>query len=158
ETKKIECPPQERWGLYGLLGSAKQIGGYRYRPERDSDGEQHLIEVARPIEPAIENAPERKPCRCRGDESYRQRCKKRPAKIVDQRRGQVAAEHGEGTMRKIDEIHQPERHGQANRQHEKQHAVSNAIEQDAEDGRQHGGALSLGLLAFLFPHSSPAAA
>jgi hypothetical protein len=53
-------------------------------------------------------------------------------------------------VREIDEIHQPKRHGQAYRQHEQQHAVGNAIEQNPEDGRQHGGTLSLGLLAYLF--------
>ena len=63
--------------------------------------------------------------------------------IVDQRDGDVAAEHGEGAMREIDEIHQPERHRQPDRQHEQQHAVGNAVEQDAEDRGEHGGAVAL---------------
>ena len=55
--------------------------------------------------------------------------------IVHQRDGDIAAEHREGAVREVDEIHQPERHRQPDRQHEQQHAVSEAVEQDTENGR-----------------------
>ena len=35
-------------------------------------------------------------------------------------------------MSEVDEIHQPERDGEAAGQHEQQHAVSDAVEQDGE--------------------------
>ena len=46
--------------------------------------------------------------------------------------GDVAAGHGEGAVREVDEVHQPQRHRQAHRQHEEQHAVGDAVEEDRE--------------------------
>ena len=46
-------------------------------------------------------------------------------------------------MRQVDEIHHPERHGQANRQEEQQHPVGKAVEQDAERRGNHAGARAM---------------
>ena len=51
---------------------------------------------------------------------------------VDQNDGDVAARHGEGAVREVDEVHQPERDGEPARQHEQQHAVGDAVEQDGQ--------------------------
>ena len=52
---------------------------------------------------------------------------------VDQHDADVAARHGEGAMREVDEVHQPERDREPAGQHEQQHAVGDAVEQDGED-------------------------
>ena len=64
-------------------------------------------------------------------------------KFVHQRDSDVASDHGEGAMREIDEIHQPERHRQPDRQDKQQHAIGDAVEQDTEDRGEHGGAAAL---------------
>ena len=52
------------------------------------------------------------------------------AEAIDQNDGDVAARHGEGAVREIDEIHQSERHREPGCEHEQQHAVGNSIEQN----------------------------
>ena len=39
-----------------LLGGAEEIGGDRHRHEGDADGQQHLVEIAGAVEPAVEHA------------------------------------------------------------------------------------------------------
>ena len=46
--------------LHRLLDRAVEIGGDRDRHEGKPDGEQHLVEVARAVEPAVEHALERR--------------------------------------------------------------------------------------------------
>src|SRR5438477_436103 len=71
----------------------------------------------------------------RDQESQRQRRQKGHAGAVHQQGGDITAEHCEGAMREVDEVHQPERHGEAGAQHEQQHAIGDAVEQQ----RQHEG-------------------
>src|SRR3954453_1732609 len=66
------------------------------------------------------------------DERQRQRGKERPAELIDQHRADIAAGHGEGAVGEVDEVHQPQRDGEPASQHEQQHAVSDAVEQDGE--------------------------
>jgi hypothetical protein len=54
---------------------------------------------------------------------------------IDQNQRDVAARHGEGAMRKIDEIHQPERDREPACQHEQQHAVGDSVEENGQHGR-----------------------
>src|SRR5215831_16543451 len=72
-----------------------------------------------------------------GDECERKSSKERPAVLIDQHRAHIAARHGEGAMREVDEIHQPERDRKSAGKHEQQHAVGHAIEQIGENSR-HG--------------------
>ena len=58
--------------------------------------------------------------------------KKGMPKSVDQNDGDVAARHGEGAVREIDEVHQSERDREPGCQHEQQHAIGNSIEQNCE--------------------------
>jgi hypothetical protein len=41
-------------------------------------------------------------------------------------------------MGEIDEVHQAQRHRQPARQHEQQHAVGDAVEQNGEKGHESG--------------------
>src|SRR5262249_57269530 len=55
-----------------------------------------------------------------------------PGIPVHQRHGDIAAEHRKSRVREVDEIHHPQRHRQADRQQEEEHAVGQPVEQDAE--------------------------
>ena len=85
---------------------AEQIIGDRHRHEHQADGEQHLIERAGAIEAAIERALEHDADQRRDDEGERQRRQERHAGAVHQQRGDIAAEHGEGAVGEVDEVHQ----------------------------------------------------
>ncbi len=105
--------------------------------KRKADGQQHLIEIAGAIELAIQEAFEHHAHQSRCQKGHRQRGKKRPAEAIDQRHGDVTAEHREGAMREVDEIHHAERDRQADRQQEQQHAVGKAVEQNADNWPEH---------------------
>jgi hypothetical protein len=64
------------------------------------------------------------------DERRRQGGNERRSGALHQEYSGVAARHGEGTVRQVDEIHQPQCHGEPAGQHEQQHAVGQAVEQD----------------------------
>jgi len=51
---------------------------------------------------------------------------------VHQHQRDVAARHGECAMGEVDEIHQPERDREPTCQHEQQHAVGNAVEENGQ--------------------------
>ena len=68
---------------------------------------------------------ERKGKRKRGKEGH--------PHAIDQDERDVAPRHGECAMREIDKIHEAEGDGQSACQHEQQHAVRNAV----EENRQH---------------------
>ncbi len=70
-----------------------------------------------------------------GDEGDRQPGEERHAGPVHQHQRDITARHGEGAMRQVDEIHQPERDGEPACQHEQQHAIGDPVEQNG----QHGG-------------------
>ncbi len=54
------------------------------------------------------------------------------AELLHREHGEIAARHREGAMREVDEVHQPQRHGQPHGEHEQQHAVGDAVEKDGE--------------------------
>src|SRR5262249_8006489 len=108
-----------------------------------ADREQHLVEMAAGVEMAIQRPLQRRPDRSAKDEGERKRRKERPALVVDEYRADIAAGHGEGTMRKVDEVHQPERYREATSEHEQQHAVGGAVEQDGEYGGHRSGLADL---------------
>ena len=142
EAEHVDRAAQIGRRFDGLLGRAEDVGGDGDGNESEADGEQHLVEIAGAVKPAVEHAFERDADHRRGQESHRQRRQERPVEVVHQRDGDVAAEHGEGAVRQVDEIHQPERHRQPDRQHEQQHAVGDAVEQDTEDRGKHGGGIA----------------
>ena len=128
--------PAEPGGQINLLRFvAEQVIRDRHRHQHKSDGEQHLIERACAIEPPIERALERDAEDCRNEEGRRQGREERNAGAVHHQRRHVAADHREGAVGEVDEIHQPERHRQSCCKHKQQHAVRHAVEQD----RQHRG-------------------
>jgi hypothetical protein len=66
------------------------------------------------------------------DEGERQAGQERHAQLLHREHREVAAGHGEGAVREVDEVHQAQRHGQPDREHEQQHAVGDAVEKDGE--------------------------
>src|SRR3972149_4905855 len=76
------------------------------------------------------NPPRRPAHEGRHDEGRGQRREKRPARLVDERHGDVAPQHAEAAMREVDEVHHPQRDREAHREQKKQHPVGEAVEYD----------------------------
>ena len=98
--------------------------------EHDADRQQHLVERARPVEPAVEQHFEHRAGQCRGCECRSQRRQEADTPAVHRHARRIAADHRKTAVRQVDEVHQPERDRQADRDQEKQHAVGHAVEQD----------------------------
>ena len=83
----------------------------------------------------------------RHDKGDRKRRQEGNARAVHQQRRDIAANHREGSMREVDEIHQPQRYGEPAAEHEQQHAIGDAIEQDRQhvslDGTRRAAPVSL---------------
>ena len=105
-------------------------GGDRH--EDQADGEQHLVEMAARIELLVERPLEHEPDDGRHGKGQGKRQEERHAIAVHQNGRHVAAGHGEGAMRQVDEVHQSERHGKPAGQHEQQHAIGNAVKEDGQ--------------------------
>src|SRR5262245_1630664 len=108
-------------------------GGDRH--EHEPDGEKHLLEVALAVDVGVERAFEQCADERGGHEGDGGPRKERHAPAVDQDQRDVAARHGEGAMGQVDEVHQPERDRKAAGQHEQQHAVGDAVEENCQHGR-----------------------
>ena len=109
-----------------------------HRHEDEADAEQHLIEMASGVEVTIERALQHRADQGACDKRQRQACKERPAGLIDQHRADISARHRKRAMGEIDEVHQPERDRKPAGEHEQQHAVGDAVEQDGEQ-RGHLG-------------------
>jgi hypothetical protein len=101
--------------LHRLLDRAVHVGRHRHCDEREPDGEKDLVELARPVESAVQDTLEQDADDGGGQKRERQGREKRPLEIVHQGDGDVAAEHREGAVREVDEIHHPERDRQPDR-------------------------------------------
>src|SRR5262245_44035352 len=108
-------------------------GGDRH--ENEPDGEQHLLELALAVDVGVERALEQCADERGGHEGDGETGEERHAGLVDQDEGDVAARHGEGAMGEVDEVHQPERDRQPAGQHEQQHAIGDAVEENCQHGR-----------------------
>ena len=102
------------------------------RHQHQADRQQHLVERARAVEPAVKQPLDDDSGERRDDEGERQRRKEGNSGAVHQQRRDIAAAHGEHAMSEVDEVHQPERHRQPAGQQEQQHAVGDAVEQDGQ--------------------------
>jgi hypothetical protein len=88
--------------------------------------------VAAPVEAHVEGPLQHETDDSRDEEREGQRREERHAVAVHQDGGDVAAGHSEGAVREVDEVHQPERHGEPAGQHEQEHAVGDAVEEDGQ--------------------------
>ena len=84
----------------------------------------------RPVQRALEHRAEQRGA----DEGQRQAGQERHAGAVHQQHRDVAARHRERAVRQVDEVHQPQRHRQADGQDEQQHAVGDAVEEHGQHG------------------------
>ncbi len=130
DTEDIELALQHGRDVDELLRGAHDVIDPGHRHEDEADGEQHLIEMALGIDMDIERALEHGPERGPEQESERQAEQERHAQAVHQHDRDVAARHREGAVGEVDEIHQAERDRQPAGEHEEQHPVGNAVEQN----------------------------
>ena len=134
-AEKIEPSGKARRQIDDLLIGAHEIIDHGRRHEDEADRKQHLIEMALVIEMDIERAFEQKAERGGEEESRGQAPEEGNAPSIRHDDGEIAAGHGEGAMREIDEIHQSERDAEADGEHEEQHAVGGAVEKDGQHGQ-----------------------
>jgi hypothetical protein len=117
---------------------AEEIIGDRHRHQHKANREQHLIKRAGAVKAPIQRSLQDHSEKSWNKDRDRQCREKGNAGAVHQQRGAIAAEHGESSMRQIDEIHQPESHRKPDRKHEKQHAIGDSVEQDRQHARFPG--------------------
>jgi len=115
-----------------LLRAAHHIVHRGHGHEAQADREQHLVEVGLAVHLAVQRALQQRPQQRRGHKGRRQAGQKRPAGLLHQHHQHIAAGHRKRTVGQVDEIHQAHGHGQAQRQHEQQHAVGHAIKQQGQ--------------------------
>jgi hypothetical protein len=118
--------------LHVLLRRAHEVVDGGHGHEGEADGKQHLVEVRLAVHGPVERAFQQGPGQSDDDEGERQAGQERQAELLHREHREVSAGHGEGTVREVDEVHQPERHGESDCQHEEQHAVGDAVEKNGQ--------------------------
>ena len=98
------CKPGRQDELLVLRADQQRHRGDR--DEDEADGEQHLVELGRPIEPGIEQSLEHDADGGDDDEPERERGHEAEPPAPHAQHDDVAAQHGEGAMGEIDEAHQ----------------------------------------------------
>ena len=88
-------PLQKGGQLDRLLAGAEDIGGGRRRDEDQADREQHLVELAGPVEPAKQRPLEDDADDGRTEKGDGQRQQEGKAELAHDGDGDVAAEHAE---------------------------------------------------------------
>jgi hypothetical protein len=116
-----------------LLHRAEEPGRDRRRHEDDADGEQDLVEFAGPVEPAKQRTLNDDAEDGRRYKGSRQSDHEGKAELAHDDDGHVAAQHAEGTVRQVDEIHHAQRHRQAHRQDEQKHPEGEPVEEDDDE-------------------------
>jgi hypothetical protein len=118
--------------LHVLLRRADEVVDRGHRHEGEADGKEHLVQVRLAVHRPVERALEQRAGQRDDDERERQAGQERHAELLHREHGEIAARHGEGAVREVDEVHQPERHGQADGENEEQHAVGDAVEKNGQ--------------------------
>ena len=118
--------------VHDLRARAHEIIDARHRHEDQADGEHDLFEMRLVVEAHVERAFEEGAERGGDEKGDGQAPEEREAEALHHDNGDIAARHGEGAVREIDEVHEAERDRQAHRQHEQQHAVGNAVEEHCQ--------------------------
>ena len=129
---KRPCSHAGSWTICWLRADEVVDRGHRH--EDEADREQHLVEVRLRVHRPVQRAFEQRAERADADEGERQAPQEGHAEPLHQQHRDVAAGHREGAVREVDEVHQPERDGQPDRQHEQQHAVGDAVEEQGQHG------------------------
>ncbi len=136
DTKQVDLPLQPLRQVDEHLRGAHHVVAGCDRHEDEADREQDLIQMGAVIQMAIEQPLQHEANGGADQKRKRQAGQERHAVPVDEDRTDVAARHRERAMREVDEIHQPKRHREPARQHEQQHAVGHAVEQNGEKSGQ----------------------
>ena len=93
--------------------------------------------MAGAIEPAVQRPFQHRADQGRGDEGERQSKQEGHAPAVHRRDGDIAADHGEGTMGQIDEIHQAQGDRQSDADQEEQAPIRKSVEQNPQEWGKH---------------------
>src|SRR5439155_6549090 len=99
--------------------------------EDEPDGEEHLRQLARAVEPRVKQALQYYASQGYGDKGEDERERERHPDAAERGGEDIAPGHGEHAVRQVDESHQAHRHRQADGDHVQDHAVSGAVEGDA---------------------------
>src|SRR5262245_5946981 len=133
DEAQVDLALQHRGQPERLVLGPDQERDRRDHHEDETDGEEHLVELGRPVEPRIEEALQHR-ARAGGDgEPDDQGGYEADAPVLHHPRDHVSAEHGEAAVREVDEAHQAHRDRQADRDDEQHHAGGHAAQEDAGD-------------------------
>jgi hypothetical protein len=100
-------------------------------------GEQDLLQVARGVEPRIQQTLQDHARRADHQEGEREREREGHAEARDRGGEDIAARHGEHPVREIGEAHQAHRDRQADRDDVEDHAERRAVKRDAHQRCEH---------------------
>ncbi len=137
DTEQGGLPAEIIRHLHQTKLRSPDIGGTRHRHQRQADGEQHLAQLRRAVETPVEGRLEARADRADAEEGDRQRYQERPTQRIGDRDGKIAAQHGEGAMRQIDEIHHAHGDRKPDRHDEQKDAVGQAVEHEKKKLLRH---------------------
>ena len=119
--------------LDDLLTRRHEVVHAGHGHEGQPDGKQHLIQVRLLVHGPVKRSLQHRSQQRNAEKGDRQTHQKGHVKALHQQHSDVTAAHGKGTMRQVDEVHQPQRDRQPHTDEKQQHARGNAIKKN----RQH---------------------
>ena len=133
------CAGQPARRTHRLRGRPPDIGHRRDRHENQPHRHQHLVEFVAAVEPPVQQALDRQAAERGGHRGGGERRHERHARPAHQTGDDIAAQHREDAVRQIDKAHQPHRHRQPDRYQVQHHRKGEAVEADADGGRNRVG-------------------
>ncbi len=140
-----EIAAEERKLAFQIIGQNHRLlersvneARHRHRDENQADREQHLLEVARRVEPGVKQPLEDHAAGGDERECEREGEREGHAETRDRRGEDVAPGHGEHPVGEIGEPHQAHRHRQADRDHVQDHPQRGAVKGDADERCEEG--------------------
>ncbi len=138
ESRQRDLPAQEVGQGQRLLLGAEEVMRRGDGHEHQTDREQHLVEMRRAVQTAVQRALEHDADGGAGQGDDGQGREKRDPRTRQQDDADIAAEHREGAVREVDEVHQPQRHRQAHADQKQQHARRDTVEKNRHDASSAG--------------------
>ena len=128
----MKLPLQEGGDLDDLMLRAHEVGGRGHGGEDDADGEKDLVQGVGIVKANVEGAFQNHPGQRRNDKGCGQADQKRHAPSVQHHDRDIAAQHGEGTMGQIDEVHDAQGDAEPEGQQEQQGPIGNPVKKDCQ--------------------------
>src|SRR3984957_19620978 len=130
QEAEIDLAAQSGRQLQGLAFRTDYEDGAGDEKKNQPEGEQHLVELAGPVEPPIERSLQHHADGGGGDKAERERGGEAEMRAVHRQHDHVAAEHGKGAVGEVDEAHQPHGDGQPDRDDEQHGAGGQSAQQN----------------------------